>query len=230
MLPKRYSAIFCCCNAYFTFRKNTYFASLIQQGRTSTNYEQAITQGNGNSGVSFCLSISPAEKNWFLKGSRRARTFSRHNSPISRDLADRNAIIERLWFMSRAILARISSENSCVPFKNSLVRPAKWKGTQGSLFTVLLCLSYSLSHEICMHENGTKMRPFSNFCYAVIFTVFSSVLFLQSKISSLCEGGVGGGRRKRNNRFPEWSLLTENVCPVLPQRWVGRSGKIENSF
>ena len=41
--------------------------------------------------------------------------FSRHNSPNSRALADRSGRTERLWSMSRAIMARTSSENSCVP-------------------------------------------------------------------------------------------------------------------
>ena len=58
--------------------------------------------------------------------------FLRHNSPNSRALVDRSGRTERLWSMSRAILARTSSENSCVPFKNWLVGPDRldvWKAT-----------------------------------------------------------------------------------------------------
>ena len=73
------------------------------------------------------------------KGPRRARTFSRHNSPNSRALADWSERTERLWSMSRAILARTNLESSCVPFKNWLVGPARsdeWKETLLYMYSV----------------------------------------------------------------------------------------------
>ena len=57
--------------------------------------------------------------------------FSRHN--------DRSGRTERLRSISRDLLARTSSENSCVPFKNWMAgpdRPDKWKVTLEYVYTV----------------------------------------------------------------------------------------------
>ena len=182
MLPKPYSAIFCCCNAHLTFRKNTYFASLIQQGRTSTNYEQAITQGNGNSGV-FLLPVHLAGRKELVLASLKGKVQgARVHFPAT------TLQFPAIWPTGAQELSGSGSRAGAF-WPESVLRTrvfhlrTRWfdrpngKGPKVS-YLRYYCLSYSLSHEICMHENATKMRPFSNFCYAVIFTVFSSVLFL----------------------------------------------------
>ena len=98
---------------------------------------------HANAFVTKCR-ISPTSRFPFAQSGRPKRTgpvqfkgkvrgtrvhLCRDNSPNSRALADWSWRTERLWSMSRDILARTSSENLCVPFKNWLVGLDRWKAT-----------------------------------------------------------------------------------------------------
>ena len=117
------------CNKFPQLATNAFVARQVDHARWKAgniDQKRATKQCCAASWGFFVSRISPP------KGKiQDARVqFPRRNSPNFR--ADLSGRTKRFWSMSRVILARTSSENSCVPFKKWLVgptRPDEWKTT-----------------------------------------------------------------------------------------------------
>ena len=91
-----------------------------------------------------------SSENWRACSSAKQNStiFSHHISPNFCALANQSGRTEWLWSISKSILARTSSENSCVPFKNWLIGPARLTRQMESAFKSSLTLCSETMHFI----------------------------------------------------------------------------------